>query len=94
MKSYGKGDENMIFEDVWKKIIFNEGQAFNTKTGKEFKYSIINNALITSVTDYKLSKSNFEKAFMMLPLDGPGQISKLVRGPAYVWAILNDKRIK
>jgi hypothetical protein len=29
----------------------------------------------------------------MMPIDGPGAIRDLVRGSAYIWAILNDKRI-
>ncbi len=28
-----------------------------------------------------------------MPVEGPGRINDLVRGPAYIWAILNDNRI-
>jgi hypothetical protein len=29
----------------------------------------------------------------MLPINGPGEIGEIVRGPSYVWAILHDRRI-
>ncbi|ADL08862.1 hypothetical protein Toce_2149 [Thermosediminibacter oceani DSM 16646] len=50
-------------------------------------------AVITDRTNYKLQKSDFSKAFKMMPTDGPGQISNIVRGSAYIWAMLNDQRI-
>jgi alpha-beta hydrolase superfamily lysophospholipase len=28
-----------------------------------------------------------------VPLDGPGLINHIARGPAYVWAVLHDPRI-
>lgn len=85
--------EDIMFNEVWNRIIQNEGATFKTKTGIEFKYEICKDGLITSRTTYKLSKSDFKKAFDILPLDGPGKINDIVRGPAYIWAILNDKRI-
>lgn len=85
--------ENTIFDEVWKRIISNEGVTFITKTGKEFSYTIKGEGLKTTRTDYRLSKTDFEKAYKMMPIDGPGIISDLVRGSAYIWAILNDKRI-
>lgn len=83
----------LSFNEVWERIINNSGQTFKTITGKDFTYSIINNYFLPSRTKYKISKENFEKAYKMLPLDGPGQINNIVRGPSYVWAVLNDKRI-
>lgn len=82
-----------LFNEVWNRIIKNEGNTFKTKTGIEINYEICKDGLITSRTTYKLSKSDFKKAFDMMPLDGPGVIRDLVRGSAYIWAILNDKRI-
>ena len=52
------------------------------------------NTVVPDRTNYPLSKANFEKAARVDPLDGPGQINDLVRGPAYVYAILTDKRIR
>lgn len=81
------------FEEIWNWIISNEGETFKTKSGMEFTYKMNNDGLKTSRTDYKLSKTDFKKAYDMLPIDGPGKINNIVRGPAYIWAILNDKRI-
>jgi len=45
------------------------------------------------MNSYKLPKSSFKKSVYMMPLDGPGKIKDIVRGPSYIWSILNDKRI-
>lgn len=89
----GLSMDNTMFNDIWDRIIKNEGNNFNTKTGIEFNYKICKDGVITSMTSYRLTKSDFEKAFDMMPLDGPGKISDIVRGSAYIWAILIDKRI-
>ena len=49
--------------------------------------------LIPSRAEYKILKSEIEKAYHLLPLDGPGEINNIIQGPSYVWAILNDERI-
>jgi len=85
--------QKISFIDIWQRIIINEGSTFKTKTEKEFTYKILGNGLITTRTEYKLSKGDFEKAYNMMPIDGPGVISNLVRGSAYIWSILNDNRI-
>ncbi|MGG7162445.1 hypothetical protein [Clostridium ihumii] len=82
-----------LFDEVWNRIVKNEGNTFKTKRGLDFTYKICNDGLVTSRTQYKLSKSEFKKVFDMMPLKGPGVINNIVRGPAYIWAILNDKRI-
>jgi hypothetical protein len=81
------------FEKVWNSIVVCEGQLFQTVRGLPFTYKIRGNALVPSRTEYQISKSDFEKAFELVPFPGPGKISNLVRGPAYVWAILHDRRI-
>ena len=84
----------MNFEDTWRKIISHAGEEFYTKRNLSFTYKIINNSVVTDRTNYPLSKSNFQKATQFDPLEGPGQISDLVRGSSYVFAILTDKRIQ
>jgi hypothetical protein len=37
--------------------------------------------------------SRFRKAYEMVPIKGHGGINEIVRGPAYVWAVLHDARI-
>ena len=54
---------------------------------------MINNAIVTNKTNYILSKNDIKKVFNIMPVEGPGRINDLVRGPAYIWAILNDNRI-
>ncbi len=54
---------------------------------------MVNNGILTSRTNHILSKSDIKKAYDKMPIKGPGEINNLVRGPAYIWAILNDNRI-
>jgi hypothetical protein len=81
------------FEEVWKRILACEGKEFKTITSLPFTYEMRGCSLRPSRTEYNISKSDIAKAYAMVPLSGPGKITKLVRGPAYMWAILHDKRI-
>lgn len=81
------------FEDVWKAICEREGEIFHTIRGLPFTYKIHRDTLMVSRTHWQISKINFQKAYSLLPLKGPGEINQIVQGPAYVWAILNDNRI-
>jgi len=82
------------FPVVWARIAAHAGQRFSTKTGRPFVYAIERDALVTDRTDYPLAKTNFAEALKKVPFDGPGPIAQSVRGPAYVWAILHDARIR
>jgi len=82
------------FPAVWARIASHAGQRFSTKTGRPFTYSIERDALVTDRTDYPLAKINFSEALKQVPFGGPGMIAQTVRGPAYVWAILHDSRIR
>lgn len=81
------------FEEIWNRIVALAGQTFYTKTGLEFTYEINGDIFYPSRTDYKISKADFEIAYALVPIDGPGVINNLVRGPASVWAVLHDRRI-
>ncbi|MCT4607514.1 MAG: hypothetical protein N4A64_15670 [Marinisporobacter sp.] len=81
------------FEEVWTLICKHSGGIFKTKKSKEFTYTIQKEYVIPSRKNYKIDKKDFEKAYRMMPLDGPGVINDVIRGPSYVWAILNDNRI-
>ena len=83
----------MDFNEVWKRVLEHQSDLFYTVTGLSFTYQVINGAVVTSRTARKLTRQNFEKAFSYFPLNGPGQINTLVQGPAYVYAILTDRRI-
>ena len=81
-------------ETVWSRIKNLEGEVFETKTGRQFTFEISGNVFRPSRTEYNISKRDFEKVLALVPLDGPGTISNLVRGSAYIWAVLHDPRVR
>jgi hypothetical protein len=81
------------FAEIWSRITAHTGQTFHTKTGLEFTYTIDGKTFHPSRTHYNISITNFRKAYELVPLEGPGKINDLVRGPSYVWAVLHDPRI-
>lgn len=82
-----------LFGAVWKQIAKCAGQQFKTVRGLPFTYSVKGQVLRVNRTRYNLPSSEFAKAYALMPLKGPGQIKSVVRGPAYVYAILTDSRI-
>jgi len=81
-------------DDLWGRLKSLQGQDFETKTGKPFTYEISGDVFHPSRTTYNVSKVEFRKALALVPFDGPGVIRDTVRGPAYVWAVLHDKRVR
>ena len=81
------------FVEVWTRVVRYEGHTFRMRNGDSVTYSVEGNAVRPDRTDYRLSRSNFEKAYALMPVSGPGGFQGAVRGPSYVWAILNDSRI-
>lgn len=81
-------------ESVWLRIKKLQGETFETKTGKELTFEISANVFHPSRTKYNISKADFERALQLVPLEGPGQIRNLVRGSAYIWAVLHDPRVR
>lgn len=81
------------FDETWNRIIAHAGENFYTKTGLEFTYEINGDIFYPSRTNYKIHKADFEKAYAYVPIDGPSVINNMVRGPAFVWAVLHDQRI-
>lgn len=82
------------FSDVWKRIVLNGGKVFYTKMGLKFKYRINENSLLVDRVDYPLTRKDIMAAFRHVPLEGPGELTGLVRAQSYIWAILHDKRIR
>ena len=80
--------------DVWTRMIDLEGSDFETKTGLPFTYKISGEVFYPSRTKQNISKSDFAKALQHVPINGPGDISNMVRGSAYIWAVLHDHRIR
>ncbi|WP_448783938.1 hypothetical protein [Blautia sp.] len=85
----------MEINSFWEKLKEHEGEVFYTVTGLEFTYKFVGeNSIKTSRAEQLLAKSNFSKAIEHLPLSGPGEISKIVRGSAYVFSLLTDSRMQ
>jgi hypothetical protein len=82
------------FDDTWIKIQQNAGRQFHTKTGLPFTYRVDGSSVTPDRTGYPLHVSQFRKAFELMPLAGPGEINRVVRGPAYIFAILTDPRTR
>ncbi|MDE6408228.1 MAG: hypothetical protein K2K50_06455 [Anaeroplasmataceae bacterium] len=83
----------MKFDEIWNIIKEFEGEEFRTQSGLKLTYSVLGDYLKPSRTNYKISKNDFKKAFDLMPLSGPKEINDICRGPAYIYAILTDKRI-
>jgi hypothetical protein len=81
-------------DDVWRRLKTLEGHEFETKTGKPFTFEIDGDVFHPSRTKYNVGKADFRKALELVPFDGPGVVNSVVRGPAYVWAVLHDKRVR
>ena len=82
------------FQEIWNRIMACEGDEFSTKTGLPFTYEVIGDVFRSSRTDYNITRRNFETAYELVPFEGPGEVNNLIRGPAYVWAVLHDRRIR
>lgn len=81
-------------DTVWNRVKALEGQQFETKTGKPFTFEASGAVFRPSRTKYNISKADFAKVLELVPVEGPGEISNLVRGSAYVWAVLHDRRVR
>ena len=93
-EQHEKGNKMPHIDTVWGRIKTLQGQEFETKRGKQFTFEISGNTFIPSRTNYNISKRDFEKVLDLVPLEGPGEINNLVRGPAYIWAVLHDPRVR
>lgn len=83
-----------MIDEVWRRLKELEGHEFETKTGKPFTFEINGDMFRPSRTDYQVSKNDFRKVLALVPVDGPGAINNAVRGPAYIWAVLHDTRVR
>jgi hypothetical protein len=81
-------------EAVWTRIVSRAGEAFHLKRGAEFTYEALDNAVVVSRVNQTIYRSQFELALEKTPLDGPGDLSRNVWAPSYVFAIIMDDRIR
>jgi hypothetical protein len=84
----------MTFQGIWQRIELLAGEEFHTINGKPFNYEFSDGYLRPSRAVQNIPRSSFEKAYDRQPLRGPGEISRLVRGSSYVYAILTDSRVR
>jgi len=80
------------FDAVWHQIMSLQGETFHQKRGQPFRYQVHGNSVWPSTTNRQLGRSQFERAFERMPIQGPGQLNDL-QGPSYLFAILTDPRI-
>lgn len=85
--------DGLGFDRVWRRIEEHEGEEFRQVRGQVFAYRIEDGQLRPSTVNQVLARSQFEKAYQRMPVSGPGQFNDL-RGPAYLFAILSDPRIR
>lgn len=90
----GGNDVKPSIDTVWARLKRLQGEPFETKTGKPFTFEISGNIFHSSRTNHNLTKTDFAKVLELSPVVGPGDISNLVRGSAYIWAVLNDRRVR
>ena len=80
------------FAVVWDRIVEHAGERFHQKRGGQFTYEIRGNSVQPDRTTRTLHRSQFERAWARMPVNGPGDLNDL-QGPAYLWSILTDSRI-
>ncbi len=86
---------NPTFDAIWQRIVAAAGQQFTTASGLPFTFAVNENALRPSRTEYNLSRSEFEKAWQLLPSTTRSKLNnRAIRGPSYVIAILSDPRVQ
>ena len=81
-------------DEIWRRIERHEGEEFHTKKGLPFTYAIQGEIFRSSRANRNIPRRDFEKALKIAPFDGPGDLNRMVQGPAYVWAVLHDPRIR
>ncbi|QBI54155.1 hypothetical protein [Streptomonospora litoralis] len=82
------------FSAVWRSIQACTGQEFRTKSGRPFTYTAHDGYVHLDNTDRSISRTDFSRAYALMPLRGPGRLTRLVQGPSYVFGILTDDRIR
>ncbi|GAA2872952.1 hypothetical protein [Nonomuraea rubra] len=87
------GSSAHAFDPVWGRIRRYAGEAFRLRRGGTFTYRLRDNEVYPDRTKIGIHRSNFVRAWGRRPLSGPGQLSKDIIGPSYVYAILTDPRI-
>ena len=80
--------------EIWRRIESHQGKDFHTTAERPFRYRVEGRVFRTGLADRNIPMSDFEKALARVPFDDPGEVDHIVQGPAYVWAVLHDRRIR
>lgn len=83
----------IAIDTVWARIKAHEGEVFRQIRGREYKYSIVGNAVVPEGINQNIPKAHFEQALGLLPLENTAPVQHL-RGPSYIYSILMDPRIR
>jgi hypothetical protein len=81
------------FDEVWGRIVAHAGETFHAHNGQGFTYKISGDKFYTSAPEQTIGKADFEHAYGMVPVHKDTLDDKIVKGPAYVWEVLHDKRV-
>ena len=81
------------FSEIWERIRQHRRETFTTVKGLRFSYSILGNWVVISDTDFRITKTSFEKAYAEMPVADPEDYTEDVQGKYFIYAILTDPRI-
>ena len=88
-----KPAEMIGFDRIWARIHRHAGEEFRQIRGGQFTYVAHDGYVVPSRTNQNLPRTEFEKAYRLVPLEGTTPVQHL-RGPSYLYAILMDRRIR
>lgn len=80
-------------ETVWARVEEHAGEPFWQIRGNEFTYVVVGGHVVPDRTNHRIPKSHFQKALAYVPLANTQPVQRL-RGPAFIYAILMDQRIR
>lgn len=90
-------DADAKFQSVWQSIAAHAGEPFTTVKQRPFRYKLAGDSVWIERDGHSinqaLGQSEFRKAWERWPVTGPGALQDL-RGPSYIFAILNDPRVR
>ena len=90
-------------DDVWKRILQNEGDVFKTKKGISFKYTINEDKITPHPIDdirrpysdetMSFKKNHVEKAANKIPIRNYNNLRDILGIPTWLYSIMTDNRI-
>ncbi len=92
------GETTTNINSVWNNILKHEGEVFETVTGLEFTYVVVDENNIVPYRDgetrWKLSRNLFEKALKFSKYEySSKEFNNTIIGSSYIRGLLEDSRI-